>query len=116
MTVAVRGRARLVAVWLGLAAFLALCGNACDRGTWYYHWRCNGDPDCLALNPTGAPSGTTDEGDETSGRQLMLFSSKFWGPAAVDACDQSATWDGTIGGTRDAERCRGQVVFPLRSS
>jgi hypothetical protein len=83
-------------------ALVTLCGGACSRSTWYYHWRCNGDPDCLELNPTGQPSGTADEGNEVSCRQLLTFSSKFWGPAAEDACDQSESWNGTTGGNRDA--------------
>src|ERR1043165_5302468 len=71
-----------------LVALLDGCGGG---GTWYYHWRCNGDPDCLDLNPTGAAEGTSDEGNESSCRSLMTFSARFWGSAAEDACDRSPT-------------------------
>lgn len=79
----------------GLSCFIwivASCGNAAGSGDWYYHWNCNGDPQCLATNPTGAPSGVLDEGPAQSAcTSLMQFAARFWGAAAVNSCDHSAT-------------------------
>ena len=56
---------------------------------WYYHWNCNGDSDCLATNPTGAASGTLDEGpDEVNCTQLMVFASHFLGTDRVQLLRQ----------------------------
>jgi Big-like domain-containing protein len=73
-----------------LAALLASCGGGSDD--WYYHWACNGDPECLGLNPTGAASGTLNEGPEqVNCTQLMEFASRFWNmPPATNACDHSS--------------------------
>jgi hypothetical protein len=59
---------------------------------WYYHWSCNGDPDCLATNPTGQPSGTLNQGPvQINCTQLLQFAARFWGPAATNSCDNSPT-------------------------
>jgi hypothetical protein len=64
------------------------------NGDWYYHWNCNGDSECLATNPNGTPTGTTDEGPGAGGQSscdaLLQFAATWWGPTAVDACDQNA--------------------------
>ncbi|HET9551919.1 MAG TPA: hypothetical protein VFP50_03040, partial [Anaeromyxobacteraceae bacterium] len=82
-------RASLLA--LALLALSTACGGAGagGGGGWYYHWSCNGDPECLITNPTGAPSGTV--GPEPGGcGSLMTFGSHFWGiPPATQSCDQS---------------------------
>jgi hypothetical protein len=77
---------------LGVATLLSGCGAA-DAGSqpdWYYHWNCNGDSQCLATNPTGAASGTLDEGPvETDCTELQEFSSRNWNmPPATDSCNQ----------------------------
>jgi hypothetical protein len=62
------------------------------NGDWFYHWNCNGDSSCLATNPTNMPTGNQDEGPGAGGisscNSLLQFADQFWGPAAVDACDQ----------------------------
>lgn len=71
------------------------CGAAEGGGSddWYYHWSCNGDPECLALGPgeIGQASGTINEGPEyamCSG--LLTFAAKFWNmPPATNSCDHS---------------------------
>jgi hypothetical protein len=79
----------VVSAILGLA--LAACAGGVAGGAdddWYYHWSCNGDPDCLATNPTGQPSGTLNEGPvQVNCTQLMEFARRFWGPAATNSCD-----------------------------
>src|SRR6478735_1058251 len=81
-------------VWTSYALcsllFSGALATGCGAGAatnWYYHWNCNGDADCLATNPTGAASGTLDEGpDQVNCTQLMVFASHFWGPAAFNSC------------------------------
>src|SRR5215472_1271804 len=81
---------------------LAACGaggstSSSGSGDWFYHWNCNGDSECLATNPTGAASGTSDEGPaEAACTPLLQFAQQFWGSAAVDSCDQNA--NGSAGG------------------
>ena len=78
-------RATLVVLSLVVSA----CGGA-PPDDWYYHWDCNGDFDCLTLNPTGQPSGTLNEGpDQVNCTQLMRFAAINWGPAATNSCDHS---------------------------
>jgi hypothetical protein len=85
-------------------ALVAGCGAGAGS-TWYYHWNCNGDSECLATNPTGAASGTLDEGpNEVNCTQLMVFASHFWGPSAFNSCDQSASFDGGGGAGTSAPR------------
>lgn len=62
-------------------------------GNWYYHWSCNGDSECLSLNPTGQPSGTINEGPAYAAcSPLLTFASKFWNiPPATNSCDHSST-------------------------
>ena len=81
-----------------VAVFGCLALAACsDPADWYYHWNCNGDPECLTTNPTGQPSGDSDEGpEEVNCTQLMQFRVHFWGPGALDACDQSPTPGGGV--------------------
>ena len=83
---------------LGLATLVFLLLVACSgtgagssgSGDWYYHFACNGDSQCLNLNPTGQSSGNLDEGpSEASCTALMNFAARNWGPAAFNACDQS---------------------------
>lgn len=92
---------RLMAAALAFASLALLSG--CGAGSssppdWYYHWNCNGDSECLATNPTGAPSGTLDEGpNESSCTELLQFAQNFWNmPPATDSCDQDAS--GSSGG------------------
>src|SRR5579859_1514421 len=69
--------------WLMLASLsfllLAACGassstSSSGSGDWFYHWNCNGDSECLATNPTGAASGTLDEGPvEAECTQILQF-------------------------------------------
>src|SRR5579859_5864708 len=82
---------------------LAACGasgsssSSGGSGDWFYHWNCNGDPECLATNPTGAASGTSDEGpSESACTPLLQFAQNFWGSAATDSCDQNSS--GSSGG------------------
>jgi len=66
-----------------------------SSGDWYYHWTCNGDSQCLSTNPTGAASGTADEGPaEASCTSLLTFAQHFWGSGAISSCDQSPTGSG----------------------
>ncbi len=66
-----------VALLLLTTALASGCG-ALGGGDWYYHWSCNGDTECLALNPTGASSGTTNEGPKkVDCTQLQEFSRRF---------------------------------------
>jgi hypothetical protein len=75
--------------FLIVGAILAGCGSGGSED-WYYHWDCNGDSDCLATNPTGAPSGTLNEGPvQVDCTSLMTFAAHFWGPTAVNSCDHS---------------------------
>lgn len=80
-----------VAPSLLVAALATGCG-AGGGGDWYYHWSCNGDSECLALNPTGASSGTLNEGPvEVNCTQLMEFAARFWNmPPATNSCDHSS--------------------------
>lgn len=93
---------------LGLAVLLMVSGCSGVSPDWYYHWNCNGDPDCLALNPTGAPSGTRNEGPEqVNCTQLMEFAARFWGPTAFNSCDHSSSFDGGGGVGTYAPRISG---------
>jgi hypothetical protein len=86
---------------LGAITLLSGCGagGASAPPDWFYHWNCNGDSECLSTNPTGAPSGTLDEGpNESSCTELLQFAQNFWNmPPATDSCDQDANGGG--GGT-----------------
>jgi hypothetical protein len=86
---------------LGAIALLSGCGGAGGDSPpdWYYHWDCNGDSECLSTNPTGAASGTLNEGpEETDCTQLQDFSRHFWNmPPATDSCDHDP--NGSAGGT-----------------
>ena len=91
----------LAACSLGLALSLSACGGAGGGASddWYYHWDCNGDSECLATNPTGAPSGTVNEGpNESSCTELLTFAQHFWGPAATDSCDHDPNGSSSGGG------------------
>lgn len=82
---------------LGALALLAGCGaGSSSPPDWYYHWNCNGDSQCLATNPTGAPSGTLDEGpNESSCTELLQFAQNFWNmPPATDSCDNDPNGGG----------------------
>ena len=80
-----------VALLLLTTALASGCG-ALGGGDWYYHWSCNGDPDCLSTNPTGLPSGTLNEGPaEPNCTGLLNFAARNWGPAATNSCDHSPT-------------------------
>jgi IPT/TIG domain-containing protein len=85
---------------LGAMALLSGCGGAGGDSPpdWYYHWDCNGDSECLSTNPTGAASGTLNEGpEEIDCTQLQDFSRHFWNmPPATDSCDHDA--NGSAGG------------------
>src|SRR5690242_19092996 len=82
---------------------LAACGSGSSgggsgSGDWFYHWNCNGDSECLATNPTGAASGTLDEGPvEVNCTQLLQFGNQFWGSAATQSCDQNSSSGGGSG-------------------
>jgi hypothetical protein len=98
-----------------VAAFLAGFGAACTSTTgsdsssgnggadWYYHWSCNGDPECLSLGPgaDGQASGTLNEGPVYANcSALLTFASKNWNiPPATNSCDHSPTGEGGDGGT-----------------
>ncbi|HEY3644581.1 MAG TPA: IPT/TIG domain-containing protein [Gammaproteobacteria bacterium] len=91
---------RVVVFALASAALglLAGCGanGASSPPDWFYHWNCNGDSECLATNPTGAPSGTADEGpDESSCTELLTFGEHFWNiPPATQSCDHDSSGGG----------------------
>ena len=81
-------------------ALLAGCGGGGGSGGgsagWYYHWNCNGDPQCLATNPgaLNQASGTVgpESGGQTGCNLLMTFGTQFWGiPPATQSCDNSPT-------------------------
>jgi len=79
---------RLVAAVVVVLALAACAGMPGADEDWYYHWSCNGDPDCLATNPTGEPTGTRNEGPvQVNCTQLMEFARRFWGPSATNSCD-----------------------------
>jgi len=73
------------------------CGAGAGGGSddWFYHWRCNGDPQCLALGPgkLNQESGTINEGpDYAMCAPLLTFAAKFWNmPPATNSCDHSPT-------------------------
>lgn len=90
-------RALAGACVLVLFGLLSGCGNGSSSSDWFYHWNCNGDPECLATNPGSTPSGTADEGNQTSCDQLLTFGNQFWGiPPATQSCDQDP--NGSSGG------------------
>ena len=82
-------------------ALLAGCGSSSAApADWFYHWNCNGDSQCLGANPTGQPSGTSDEGNETSCDELLNFGNQFWNiPPATQSCDQNPNGSSGGGGT-----------------
>jgi hypothetical protein len=88
----------LIACIFGLVGLLAGCGGAGGSSPpdWFYHWNCNGDSECLATNPTGAASGTLNEGpEETDCTELLTFGEHFWNiPPATQSCDHDAGGDG----------------------
>jgi hypothetical protein len=89
------------AFFLSSLALLSACGaSASSPPDWFYHWDCNGDSECLATNPTGAASGTVDEGpNESSCTELLTFGENFWNiPPATQSCDNDAS-GGTGGGS-----------------
>src|SRR5690242_5166918 len=84
-----------------LVTALTACGGAGVDGhpgggagdDWYYHFACNGDAQCLATNPLGTPSGTTNVGPVASScTSLQLFRTINWGPSSWDLCDHSPTF------------------------
>jgi hypothetical protein len=83
-------------------------GGARDGGgttdDWYYHWNCNGDPECVALTEPGqggldGPSGTHNEGPVYANCSVLLtFARINWNiPPATNSCDHSPTGGGTSG-------------------
>lgn len=85
---------------LVLATALSACSGAAPKqqeADWYYHWNCNGDPECIATNPNGTTTGVVNEGpQEINCTQLLQFAAHFWGSSAINWCDQSATSHGAI--------------------
>jgi photosystem II stability/assembly factor-like uncharacterized protein len=91
---------------------LAACGTTSSTssgsGDWFYHWNCNGDPECLATQPGAAnqESGTIDEGPvEAECTQILQFGQQFWSAPATQSCDQNANGGG--GGTTGAPTVSG---------
>lgn len=86
-----RARLTVLSMTLLLAASCGAGGGA--EEDWYYHWSCNGDPECLALGPgsIGQPSGTINEGPEYAMcAGLLNFAARFWNmPPATNSCDHS---------------------------
>jgi hypothetical protein len=78
---------------LAILMLTACGGGGGGEPEWYYHFVCNGDPDCLATNFAGTniPSGTSDQGPGNPGhigcQSLMQFGSRFWGTATQQWCD-----------------------------
>ena len=78
---------------------LASCGGGGSGGStssgaqdWYYHWNCNGDPECLGSNPELHGSGNYDAGpNESSCTALLNYAQSAWGPNATNICDQLPT-------------------------
>jgi hypothetical protein len=97
----IRMRIMAASLLFGVMALLSGCGGAGADSPpdWYYHWNCNGDSECLSTNPTGAASGTLNEGpEEINCTQLQDFSRHFWNmPPATDSCDHDP--NGGSGGT-----------------
>lgn len=82
---------------LCLVLLLAGCGGAAADGhtdDWYYHWSCNGDSECLALNPgaIGQASGTINEGPVYAMCSVLLeHAARTWNmPPATNSCDHSS--------------------------
>lgn len=86
---------------VGIPAFLALSacggggGGGGDPDIWY-HFICNGDSECLTLNPlpSGTPSGSLNQGPGNGGQagcnSLMNFGRINWNiPPAEQWCDNS---------------------------
>src|SRR3981081_545395 len=92
---------KAAAISIILVVFLSGCGGAAGSGSvdWYYHFICNGDPQCLQLNftPAGTPSGTSGNlgsgpGGISGCNSLITFGIKFWNiPPAKQWCDNSPT-------------------------
>lgn len=80
---------------LGILMFAACGGGGNGEPEWYYHFVCNGDPDCLATNFASAPIGTSDQGPGNAGytgcQSLIQFGNRFWGTAAQQWCDNLAS-------------------------
>jgi hypothetical protein len=53
---------------LAILMLTACGGGGGGEPEWYYHFVCNGDPDCLATNFAGTniPSGTSDQATSNS--------------------------------------------------
>jgi len=110
-------RIAAAALVLALFALLTGCGGSAASSDWYYHWSCNGDSQCLSTNPTGAPSGTLNEGpNESSCTELLQFAQNFWNmPPATNSCDQDPNGGGgsgavTISGFSPASTAPGNNV------
>jgi trimeric autotransporter adhesin len=93
-------------------------GGGGSSSDWYYHWSCNGDPECLALGP-GQPnqaSGTLNEGPvQVNCTQLLTFASKFWNiPPATNSCDHDPS--GTNGTPPPAPTFQSITVTPANPS
>jgi hypothetical protein len=101
----------LAAFSIAVVVIIAGCGGGGGSGGssagWYYHWNCNGDPQCLATNPgaTNQASGTSGpiSGGQSSCIQLMTFASSpalgGWSiPPATQSCDNSPSGGGSGGG------------------
>ncbi len=80
----------------GLVSLLLLagCGGGASEPVHYYHFICNGDPECLSTNFAGAPSGTSSQGPGQAGisgcNGLLYFGNNFWNiPPAQQWCDTS---------------------------
>src|ERR1035437_2452405 len=93
----------LAAFGLVFVGILSGCGAKGDpdssgSGDWYYHWNCNGDSECLGTIFNVQPSGTANEGPvQANCTSLLTFAQHFWGAAATNSCDHSATGSGGTG-------------------
>lgn len=70
-------------------------GGGGGEAEWYYHFVCNGDPECLSTNFAGAASGTSKQGPGQGGisgcNSLLNFGRNFWNiPPAQQWCDNSS--------------------------
>jgi hypothetical protein len=87
------------AIAIAIGTLLGCGGSDGASGDWYYHWDCHGDPQCLATNPSGTPTGTLDEGPvQVNCTELMDFARHFWGSVATNSCDHSPTGGGSPDG------------------
>jgi alpha-tubulin suppressor-like RCC1 family protein len=86
----------LVAVCGLVVSACGSAGGGSGDPVFYYHFICNGDPDCLQTNFASASSGTSDQGPGVGGQSgcnsLLEFGNRFWGiPPAQQWCDNSPT-------------------------